>query len=220
MKFLLTSGGLTNDLIIGALQDLVGKNFGDVSIAFIPTASNVESGDKWWVIKDLVKLQELKFKSVDIVDISALPKNVWLPRLNAVDILYFEGGDTFHLMRTINETGLVSHITESLKEKIWVGVSAGSMVVAPDLLLSLSQKIYEEDLNEKENLKGLGLINFYVLPHLDSQWFPKVKEEEIKQNIENIKTKIYVLDDNCAVKILDNKEEVVGDGKWFLIDGY
>jgi len=53
MKFLLTSSGLTNKSISKALFDLVGKELNDTIIAFIPTASNVEMGNKEWFIKDL-----------------------------------------------------------------------------------------------------------------------------------------------------------------------
>lgn len=218
MKLLLTSGGLENDSIIATLRELLGKEFSDTSVAFVPTASNVESGDKWYVIKDLAKFQELKFKSVDIVDMSALTKDVWLPRLKEADILFFEGGNTFHLMRSIEKSGFRDFIPELLKEKIWVGVSAGSMVTGPDLMLNVSQKIYGEDLNEVENIKGLGLVNFYVLPHFNSKWFPLRTEENIKDATKNIKRKIYVLDDNCAVKVVDGVEEVVSGGKWFEIN--
>ncbi|OWK26892.1 MAG: hypothetical protein US76_02160 [Parcubacteria group bacterium GW2011_GWA2_38_13b] len=56
MKLLLTSGGITNELIARALFDLVGKKPEDTSLVFIPTASNVEVGDKSWLINDLVNL--------------------------------------------------------------------------------------------------------------------------------------------------------------------
>lgn len=219
MKLLLTSGGLTNGLIVKALQDLVGKNFSDTSVAFIPTASNVELGDKWWLIEDLVSLKNLKFKSIDIVDISALPKDLLLSRLGEADVLFFEGGSTFHLMHAINEIGLQEDLLNLLKEKVWLGVSAGSMVTGPDLALSLSQKIYEEDLEEKQEMKGLGLTEFYLLPHLNSEWFKNVTEENIRNNTKDITRKLYALDDNCAIKVVDGVEEVVGEGKWFVING-
>lgn len=218
MKLLLTSAGLTNSSIIQALQELVGKNFSDISVAFIPTASNVEIGDKWWVVQDLVSLRDLKFKSVDIVDISALSKNLILSRFKDIDVLFFEGGSTFHLMREINKMGLQEDLLSLLQEKVWIGVSAGSMVTGPDLALSLSQKIYEEDLQETEEMKGLGLTEFYVLPHLNSEWFKNVREENIRNNTKDIMRKLYAIDDNCAIKVIDGVEEVVGEGVWFVIN--
>ena len=46
MKLLLTSNGLANESISKALFELVGKKPEDTSLVFIPTASNVEIGDK------------------------------------------------------------------------------------------------------------------------------------------------------------------------------
>ena len=87
MKLLLTSGGITNKSIAEALWELVGKKPEDTSLVFVPTASNVEVGDKGWLIEDLKNLQKQNFRSIDIADISALPKEVWLPKFQKVYIL-------------------------------------------------------------------------------------------------------------------------------------
>lgn len=70
MKFLLTSAGFTNKTIIKAFKDLVNKPFEEMNLAFIPTAANVESGDKRWLIDDLNNCRKLNFKQIDIVDIA------------------------------------------------------------------------------------------------------------------------------------------------------
>ena len=155
MKLLLTSGGITNASIAHALFDLVGKKSEDTSLAFIPTASNVEVGDKTWLIDDLINLKKQNFKSVDIADISVVGQEVWLPKLEAADVIFFEGGDTFHLMEWINKSGLVSLLPDLLKTKVYVGVSAGSMVACKNLALEISQVVYEEDLNRNEDMEGL-----------------------------------------------------------------
>src|SRR3989338_7932302 len=106
MKLLLTSAGLTNASIANALFDLVGKKPEDTSLFFIPTAANVGSSDKEWLIDDLYNIKKQNFKNIDIVDISALPKEIWQPRLEEADVLFFGGGNTPHLMRWIIESGL------------------------------------------------------------------------------------------------------------------
>ena len=114
MKLLLTSGGLTNKSISDALFDLVGKKPEDTSLCFIPTASNVETGDKDWFINDLKNIDKQNFKSVSIADISAIPEDIWRPQMEEADILFFEGGNTYHLMRWINISGLVKILPELL----------------------------------------------------------------------------------------------------------
>ena len=97
MKLLLTSAGLTNPSIVAALQKLVGKSLKGIKLAFVPTAANVEPGDKSWMINDLNNFRKTGFE-VDIVDISAVSKVVWLPRLQEAELLFLGGGNTFHLM--------------------------------------------------------------------------------------------------------------------------
>lgn len=46
---------LTNELLA-----MAGRSVEELSIAFIPTAANVEEGDKSWLIDDLVRFKNLK----------------------------------------------------------------------------------------------------------------------------------------------------------------
>lgn len=218
MKLLLTSGGITNKSIADALFSLTLKKPEDTTVVFIPTASNVETGNKDWLINDLFNLKKLNFKSIEITDISAVDEKIWKPSIERADVLYFEGGNTYHLMRWLNKSGLTKIMPELLKNKVYVGVSAGSMVTNPDLALKLSQKIYEEDMLETEKMKGLNFVDFYFLPHLNSEWFPKFKKENIEEVAKDTNKKIYALDDESAIKIVDSKIEVISEGKWFEIN--
>ena len=217
MKLLLTSGGLTNKSIEKALFDLVGKKPEETSLVFIPTASNIETGDKGWFIDDLSNLKKQNFKSICIADISAVPEDIWRPQIEEADVLFFEGGNTYHLMRWINKTGLVSMLPELLKTKVYVGLSAGSMVTNPDLALRLSQIIYGDDL-EEEAMDGLNYVDFYFLPHLNSPFFPARMEEKIREVAGTLSRKIYALDDQSALKIVDGNIEVISEGKWLAVN--
>ena len=135
MKLLLTSGGITNKSIAKALFDLVGKKPEDTSLVFVPTASNIEKGDKDWLIDDLVNLKKQNFKQIDIADISAVGKEIWLPKMEEADVLFFEGGNSYYLMEWMNKSGLTKILPELLKTKVYVGLSAGSMVTGKDLAL-------------------------------------------------------------------------------------
>jgi hypothetical protein len=86
MKLLLTSAGFSNQTIAKAFLELAGKPFKEMKLAFIPTAANVEEGDKGWLIEDLANCKKLGLAEIDIVDISALPREIWQKRLEAADI--------------------------------------------------------------------------------------------------------------------------------------
>ncbi|MFZ2205787.1 MAG: Type 1 glutamine amidotransferase-like domain-containing protein [Minisyncoccia bacterium] len=218
MKLLLTSSGITNKSIAKALFDLVGKKPEDTSIVFIPTASNIEIGDKTWLIDDLVNLKNLNFKSIEIADISAVDEKIWRPKMEEADVLFFEGGNTYHLMEWINKSGLTSLLPELLKNKVYVGVSAGSMVTNKNLALEISQIVYGEDLDKTEEMPGLNFVDFYFLPHLNNSYFKNVREDLIKETVKDMPEKIYALDDDSALKVIDGKVEVISEGKWFEIN--
>lgn len=213
MKLLLSSNGFANKAIVESLFEMIGKRQGEISLVFIPTASNVESGDKDWFINDLINIKKQNFKSVAIADISAVPESIWRPQLEEADVLFFEGGNTYHLMNWINKSGLIKLLPDMLKTKVYVGLSAGSMVTGPDLNLILLKVIYGEDA-EKEAMTGLGFTNFYFLPHLNNPYFAPRIEANLKKAMKEITRKTYVLDDQSALSVIDGKVKIVGEGEY------
>lgn len=213
MKLLLTSAGLTNQPIIDALADLVKKPFSKLNLAFIPTAANVEPGGKEWLIDDLYRCKKLNFKQVDIIDIAAVAKDIWQPRLEQADILFFGGGNTHYLMNWVAKSGLKAKLNDWLKTKIYLGLSAGSMISGRWWLDKHDAEFYDEpDKYAKYNC--LGLVDFHIMPHVNNPIFPKVNFPKIKKLAEEIKETIYALDDNSAVKVDGTKIEVVSTGVW------
>jgi dipeptidase E len=218
MKLLLTSAGITNKSIAKALLDLAGLPAEKIRVAFIPTAANVEEGDKSWIINDYVNLTKQTYGCVDIVDISAIPQKVWLPRLTAANALILGGGNTFWLMHWIRKSGLDKILPGLLEERIYVGISAGSMVASKNIFLTSDKPVFDENRFGQTDIAGLGLINFYVRPHFNSQFFPKAKAEYIKQAAEQIPETIYAIDDQTAIKIDGDKNEIVSEGEYLIFN--
>lgn len=214
MKLLLTSAGITNKSLSDALLELTGKPFSELNVAFIPTAANVEKGDKFWVIDDLVSLKNLGFKQIDIVDISALPKDVWLPRLEESDVIYVEGENNFHLMRWIEKSGLGEALPELLKTRVYIGVSAGSMVMCPNNDLSMSERLWSEEVGEYDKDEALGYVDFLIRPHLNSSYFPNVNLENFEKISKEIPETFYAIDDQTAIKIINGEMKIVSEGVW------
>ena len=215
MKLLLTSDGITNKSIANALFELVGKKPSETTIAFIPTAVNMAQGDKGWFVDMLYQIKELGLKNLDIVDISALPKNVWLPKLEAADILFFSGGNALHLMNSIKKSGLKELLSELLRTKVYASNSAGGTIAGPDLSLSNPKykAPYKEIFNYDEN-DGLNLVDFYVQSHLNSPLYPERVEEHLKVLAKNFSKTIYAIDRNSALKVVNGKVEVISEGKY------
>ncbi len=218
MKLLLTSSGLTNESIAKALFDLVGKPASETAIAFVPTSMNIESGDKGWFIDDLLNIKKQGCREVDIVDISALPKKVWLPRLEEADILFFSGGNSPHLMRWLKESGLAELLPKLLLTRVYAGISAGSIVTNPTLALSDedSKREYEE-ISGYRSEEALNLVNVYVRPHLNSPEFPHSRKEYLTEVAKGLLQPLYGLDDQSALKIIDGNVEVISEGEYITL---
>lgn len=212
MKLLLTSNGLCNKSIVKALGDLLGKPFEKSTIAFIPTAANVEVGDKHWLVNDLDNCRKAGFRTIDIVDISALSKDQWQPRLESADVLLFGGGNTYHLMYWIKKSGLDKLLPKYLNSKVYVGISAGSIITGKRIFLTHAKKLYYPDLKSPQDERCLGLVNFSIRPHLDTS--PRTRRENIQKLAKEIPETIYALDDESAIKVVDAKVEIVSEGKY------
>lgn len=215
MKLLLTSDGLSNQSIARALFDLVGKPAAETTIAFIPTAMNVGRGDKGWFINDLYNIKKQDFKFIDIVDISALPQDVWEPRIENVDVLFFSGGNTSHLMYWIKESGLMDMLPRLLKTKIYVGVSAGSIVANPTIALSSDdKKIYYEESFGYKSEEALHLVDVYTKLHFKPMDFSEARKEQFEKIAKETSLPVYALDNQSALKIIDGNIEVITEGEY------
>ncbi|MBI5467167.1 MAG: Type 1 glutamine amidotransferase-like domain-containing protein [Candidatus Kerfeldbacteria bacterium] len=218
MKLLLTSSGLKNQTIAAALFELVGKPAAETSIAFIPTSMNVEDSDKGWFIDDLANIKKQGCRRVDVVDISALPREVWLPRLEKADVLFFSGGNTAHLMRWLNESGLVARLPELLQTRVYAGISAGSIATNPTIELSSPERRaeYARQFGYTDT-RGLNLVQLYVRPHLNSPHFPTARREYLVEIAKDLGAPLYGIDDNTALKIVDGNVEVVSEGEYVVL---
>ena len=211
MRLFLTSAGLSNKAIVKAFNDLVGLPNKEVHIAFIPTAANVEPGDKDWLINDYINLKKQNY-IVDIVDISALPKEIWLSRIKEANVIFVGGGNTFHLMHWFEKSGLKELLPELIETRVYAGISAGSCIAGPTIYNSV-QNLF----GEKYELKikdGMGLVKLQIIPHLNSPYFTKIREENLEKASKDLTEPVYAIDDDSAVVINDNKIRIVTEGKW------
>ncbi len=209
MKLLLTSQGITNKSLQDKFIEIVGKDPSEMSVAYIPTAINTSSNpNKRWVIDSLRKLDDMKIANIDIVDISAISKDIWLPGIERADVIYVEGGDPMYLKEQFMNTDLINLLSTSNSEKVYVGCSAGSNILGEIIIKSTKDEIgYKTE-------KGLGILNFSIRPHFLRGDRGQFSEEFIQELAEKLNTTIYAIDDNSAIAIEDGNIEIVTEGKW------
>jgi len=219
MKLLLTSQGLFNPSISQAMFDLVGKPANETSVAFVPTGMNATDGNKSWFVEILSALHDQGLKFLDIVDFSALPENVWLPRLEAADVIFFCGGSTPHIMNSLKTSGLDKILPELLQTRVYVGNSAGSIIMSPEIIFSSPGKKeqYKEDFGY-ESEDGLGLIDFHIRPHYGKPESTYSKKEVVEELASKLEKPVYLLDDASAVKVDGDSVEVISEGEYYIFN--
>lgn len=210
MKLLLTSAGITNRSIADVLLGMVGKNVRDVKVAFIPTAANVEGGDKVsWFFRQYEDLRRLGIIWIDVVDFAASDVD-WRPRLEECDVLYLSGGNTFYLLDQIRNQGFDDYLKLALNTKVYVGCSAGSIIMTPSIDVAAIPP-GDPNLPNLTDLTALGYVDFEIEPHCDEDRFTAIQKYAKEQN-----KKIYAIDDQTAIKVIDGKLDVISEGRWKL----
>jgi len=218
MRFLLTSAGIKNTSIHDALVDLLGKPIAESSALCIPTAVYAMPGGAgmaWRLIngREATPLCELGWKSLGVLELTALPsidEERWVPTVQETDALLVGGGDPLYLCYWMRQSGLAD-LLPSLREAVYAGVSAGSMVMAPN--------IGEDFVRWKPPTGGdraLGLVDFAMFPHVDHENLPDNSMANAEKWAASVPVPGYAIDDQTAIKVTDGAVEVVSEGHWKL----
>jgi dipeptidase E len=223
MKLLLTSAGIRNKSINNALIELLDKPIADSVALCIPTAgyghpSGNRPDNAWRFIsgrEPQCPMCELGWKSLGVLELTALPsigKERWVPWVREADVLLVNGGDAMYLCYWMRQSGLAD-LLPSLDRIVWVGLSAGSMVMTP--------RVGEEFVASKPSISGddktLGLVDFSIFPHLDHPDMPGNTMAAAERWAKAIEGPAYAIDDQTAIKVVDGIVEVVFEGKWKLL---
>ena len=220
MKYLLTSAGIKNTSIHDALVDLLGKPIADSNALCIPTAAYghpmAGPGAAWRFIsgrEPRTPMCELGWKSLGVLELTALPsidKEQWLPMVQETDVLLVNGGDTLYLCYWMRQSGLAD-LLPSLHETVWVGLSAGSLVMTPSI--GEDFVIWKPPAGGDETL---GLVDFSIFPHLDHEMLPDNSMAHAERWAAGMRVPAYAIDDETAIKVNDGILEVVSEGHWKL----
>ena len=213
MKLLLTSGGITNTSIRNALVDMLGKPIAEATALFVPTAE--QPLGPFFVGRSAQNLLQQEWKAFGVLELTALPsipQEAWLPKLEAADVLLVGGGDPLYLCYWMQQAGLADRLPE-LRATVYVGMSAGSMVLAPN--------IGQEFVNWRpptagDSDKTLGLVDFAMFPHLDNPDLPRITLAVAEKWAAKLTVPGYVVDDDTAIKVIDGAVEVISEGHWQL----
>ena len=156
---------------------------------------------------------ELGWQSVGVLELTALPsldKERWVTWVREADVLLVNGGDPLYLSHWMRQSGLAD-LFPSLRETVYVGLSAGSMVMSPS--------IGEDFVRWTPPTGGdrtLGIVDFAIFPHLDHPDLPENTMADAEKWAAGMPVPAYAIDDETAIKVVDDTVEVVSEGHWKL----
>lgn len=218
MKLLLTSAGISNTSIHNALVDLLEKPVAEATALFIPTAIYALPGGAD-IARRVISgslgdpFCELGWKSLGVLELTALPsikQALWAPMLLETDALLVGGGDCQYLCYWMQQSGLTDLLPSLLRKTVYVGLSAGSMV------MTRFGTTFRNHTLPPESDKSLGLVDFALHPHLDHEWFPENSLANLEKLAATLPVPSYAIDDQTAIKVTDGGVEVVSEGSWKL----
>ena len=157
---------------------------------------------------------ELGWKSLGVLELTALPsidEERWLPLVRGTDVLLASGGDALYLAHWMRESGLAD-LLPSLDETVYVGFSAGSMVMTP--------RIGEDFVGWRPPTgadETLGLVDFSIFPHVDHEELPENTMAAAERWAAGLPGPAYAIDDETAIRVTDGTVEVVSEGHWKLV---
>jgi dipeptidase E len=217
MKLLLTSAGVKNPSIHNVLLELLGKPTAGSNALCISTASYghpMAGPDRAWSffsgVGSSTPMVELGWKSVGVLELGLLPslgKERWLPWLQETDVLLVNGGDTLFLSYWMRESGLADLLPTV--DLVYVGLSAGSMVMTPSIGKQFVQWTPPTGGDE-----ALGLVDFSIFPHLDYPGWPDNSMAGAEKWAASMPVHSYAIDDETAIKVTEEGVEVISEGHW------
>jgi dipeptidase E len=229
MKLLLTSGGIKNPSIENALIDLLGKPIAESDALCVPTAGyghpNVSPVNAWSFVsgnEPECPMTELGWRSMGVLELTALPsidKEKWVTWVKQTDVLLVNGGDPMYLCHWMRESGLVDLMPE-LDDKVYVGVSAGSMVMTPRIgedFVHWKPPSGGDETPPSDGDRTLGIVDFSIFPHLDNPNLPSNTMPAAEQWAADLGNPAYAVDDQTAFKVVDGEVDVVSEGHWQLL---
>lgn len=219
MKLLLTSAGISNPTIHNALTEMLGKPISEATALFIPTAIyGIRNGGD--IVRRVITgalgdpFCDTGWKSLGLLELTALPsikRELWVPLLDQTDALLVGGGDCQYLTYWMQQSGLADLLPSLLNKLVYVGLSAGSMI------MTKYGTTHGNHTLPAETDKSLGMFNFAIHPHLDYPAFPDNAMAELENLAAILPMPSYLIDDQTAIKIVDGIVEVVSEGNWKLV---
>jgi dipeptidase E len=151
----------------------------------------------------------IDFTEIDLRDYFDSAKNTE-DLLNDFGAVWCSGGNTFLLRSALQQSGLDNVLIKKIKDEtlVYGGSSAGAVLAGPTIEGTENgddPDLVEDVYNNQVNWSGLGLVDFVVVPHFESEWFG-VYASKMAKDLEKNGRSFKTLRDGQVILITGNKE--------------
>jgi dipeptidase E len=126
------------------------------------------------------------------------------------------GGEVFYLCFWMWRSGLADLLPTLRREAVYVGLSAGSMVVTPPIGVFDDPQLHDPQVRDSRSDRLLGLVDFTLLPHLGSNDLPERSLADAESWAAGTPIPAYAIDDQTAIEVVDGAVNVISEGSWKL----
>jgi dipeptidase E len=213
MKMVLCSEGFHTPNTVAACVELCAKPQASITVAVINEAYAVEKGDKRWVLDNLNDVAKNFPAEIDMVNLLALSIDEVEQRISSKDVLFVVGGNTDYQMQVFESSGFAMLLPKLLETKVYIGSSAGSMVIGK----RISSEAYHTVYGERDSFgvkEYMGLVDFAIKPHMYSSHFPKNRPEILEKVASGMSFPVYGLQDDSAIVINGDAQKFIGSAPY------
>jgi len=196
--------------VASVAEDIAKKIPGSKRTAFIttPIERGHENDDLQWHKDNKAAMSRAGFDIFEYT-ITGKTREGLENDLASAEVIYVEGGSLVWMMNQVRLSGFDAFIREFLENGgSYIGTSTGSFIAATDTEPGL---VLEDYLEEGFDARGMGLVNFLVMPHWGTDDF---KEKYLKMPgfAYDMKTPMVILNDRQYVWVKDDFFTIVDIG--------
>jgi dipeptidase E len=193
-----------NQSLLGDIKYLVRDA---ISVAYIPSAFDRYHDAFYSYVEPF--LDEMNLKKVEYLGLEDADYNPSIDKvLDKCSVIFLGGGNTFHFLYWLRKRNLLYKIKELSKSKIIIGVSAGALLLTPNISLSGDKNLI---LPSNDSFDSIGLTKFYIKPHFTNSLQNLHLIEDFRHGLEKEKLHpIYGIQDDGGIIVESNTISTYG----------
>lgn len=195
--------------------DFANENFVGKTVTFIPTAALPDKLN--FHVKYCKELLSKLGLIVDELEISTATHSDIVKKLENNDYIYVTGGNTFFLLQEMNRSGAGNLIKTQINAgKLFIGESAGAVLLAPDIE-------YSRDMDnplaapQLKTFEALNVIDFYPVPHYKE--YPLKKAVELVISKYNTELPLVPFSNSQAILVMGKKKQIISKKSKIKLSG-